>query len=742
MASAKPRTPSLLARLFGPLPSLLGARAEDGEADRLRAALGAAVEAAEASAREARKAEALLTDEKAVLESIASGAPLPDILAALCRRIEARLPGALCSVLLVEEGRVRHGAAPSLPEAYNRAIDGAAIGPKVGSCGTAAYAGKPVIVSDIAADPLWEDFRDLALSHGLRACWSTPVLDAAGAPAATFAVYYREPRSPSEADLAVADAAAHLASIAVARERSERSLRESEARLRTLIEHAPDAIVVFDADAGRFVDCNERACRLFGLPREALLRKGPIDVSPPTQPDGRPSAEAAPERIAATLAGEAQAFEWTHRTAAGQDVPCEIRLVRFPSASGRLLRGSIVDISERKRAEEARRRLEAQLQQIQRHESLGVLAGGIAHDFNNLLMGVLGNAELALADTPPDSPAVESLRGVEDAARRAAELAAQMLAYSGRGRFAVRPVDLSALVEESRRLVQGAVSRKAEVAYDLAPGLPPVEGDPTQMRQVLLNLARNASEAVGEGPGALTIRTGVVDFDPAGPGVAYAHEEAEAGRYAFLEIEDTGHGFEPETAARIFEPFFSTKRAGRGLGLAVVHGVVRGHKGAIEVRGAPGGGAAFRILLPFAEKQAEAAAPSGAREAPDAERRAGLVLLADDEDRAREVARRMLERAGFEVLPARDGRDALDKFRERASDFRAAVLDVTMPRMDGREARAAMLGLRPDLPVLLISGFDALDAAGDGRGEAGAIFLQKPFGAADLVAKLREVLGE
>lgn len=301
---------------------------------------------------ERKRTDAMLAGEKRVLEMVAKGDSLSQILDSLCRLVEEQAPGILASILLVEHNLLRHGGAPSLPKAYIDAIEGVAIGPCVGSCGTAAYRGEQVIVSDIATDPLWADYRAAALSHSLQACWSTPIFSSEGKVNATFAMYYQEPRSPGPHEQEMIGQITHLAGVAIERARAVEKLRESEARYRILVEHAPEAIVVLDVDAGRFVDANQNAVRLFGLSREALMRVGPIDVSPSTQADGCSSSESILEKIRDAVDGGEPVFQWTHLNAAGEQLSCEVRLVRMPAAGHVLVRGSVTDITERKQAEQ------------------------------------------------------------------------------------------------------------------------------------------------------------------------------------------------------------------------------------------------------------------------------------------------------------------------------------------------------------------------------------------------------
>ncbi len=400
--------------------------------------------------------------------------------------------------------------------------------------------------------------------------------------------------------------------------------------------------------------------------------------------------------------------------------------------------GIAQDVTERKEAEEERQKLEAQVQQAQKLESLGILAGGIAHDFNNLLTGILGNASLALMDLAEGAPAKSSLEQIEKSALRAAELTNQMLAYSGRGSFVVIPVDLSKLIWEMMELLDASISKKVTVQHKLTEDLPAVEADIAQIRQVIMNLIVNASEAIGDEEGVITVATGVVDADRRFLTETYMGENLSEGRYVYLEVSDTGRGMDAETKSKVFDPFFTTKFAGRGLGLAATLGIVRGHHAAIKVDSTPGMGSIFRMLLPCSDRPAEdLLAPATATK--DGPLESGTILVVDDEDAVRQVATRALERAGFTVLTASNGREAVEVFRAHADAITAVLLDRTMPAMDGEEAFDEIRRIRPDAPVVLSSGYSEKEASERfaGRGLAG--FLQKPYRARSLVEKLREV---
>ena len=344
------------------------------------------------------------------------------------------------------------------------------------------------------------------------------------------------------------------------------------------------------------------------------------------------------------------------------------------------------DITDRKRAEDEWQALQRQVQHAQKLESLGVLAGGIAHDFNNLLMGILGNADLALNELSPMSPACRSLREIEKASLRAAELSKQMLAYSGRGRFVVEPISANELIEEMTHLLEVSISKKAVLKYNFAENLPSFCGDVTQVRQVVMNLITNASEAIGDKSGVIALSTGAMHCDRAYLDDADKvlrtglEEPLPEGIYTYFEVADTGCGMDAATIEKIFDPFFTTKFTGRGLGMSAVLGIVRGHKGAMKIYSEVGKGTTFKILFPAIEVPDDGDAIEGQGEAEERTwTRTGTVLVADDEDVVCAVARKMLERLGFSVLTASDGHEALEIFRERADEIVCVLLDLTMP---------------------------------------------------------------
>ena len=396
------------------------------------------------------------------------------------------------------------------------------------------------------------------------------------------------------------------------------------------------------------------------------------------------------------------------------------------------------EMAERQRVAEERTYLEAQLRETQKLETLGVLAGGIAHDFNNLLVGILGNAGLALEDLPAGSPARDCVSDIETSALRAADLVRQLLAYAGKGRVAVERVDLSALVREMLQLLGSSIRKKAELRFEPAASGPIVAGDAVQLRQVAMNLITNASDAMADMPGVIRVSTGIEHYftDDAG---SYRGAALDPGEYAFVCVSDTGCGMDAYTRERMFVPFFTTKFAGRGLGLAAVLGIVRSHGGALRVTSKVGAGTTVRVLLPLARSQVEDAAEV-AESSARAVAASIKVLVADDESTAREVAKRVLEGMGLTVIFAVDGEEAVQRFTERHADFGLVILDLTMPKMSGLEAIDAMRAIEPNVAALLMSGYtdEESDALSRRHGFSG--FVRKPYRPSELAERVREAL--
>jgi two-component system, cell cycle sensor histidine kinase and response regulator CckA len=392
----------------------------------------------------------------------------------------------------------------------------------------------------------------------------------------------------------------------------------------------------------------------------------------------------------------------------------------------------IEDITARKEAEKAKQEFDLQLLQTQKLESLGVLAGGIAHDFNNILMAIIGNADLALMSVPPESAIAEHLRAIEAASARAADLAKQMLAYSGKGRFVVQSLDMNRLLEEMLHMLKVSISKKAVLSLNRTVDLPTVDADATQIRQVVMNLVINASEAIGDRSGVIAINLGSMECDRHYLKNFWLDEGLPEGTYICLEISDTGCGMDSVTRNKIFDPFFTTKFTGRGLGMAAVLGIMRGHKGAIRVYSEPGKGTTFKLLIPASDKVSEAVAPEVKL---DSWRGSGKVLLVDDEETVQVTGSMMLRAMGFDPIVASDGREALESFAAEP-ELAFVILDLTMPHMDGEQCFRELRRLKPEVKVIMSSGYTEQEVTQRFPGEGMPSFIQKPY----KMTELKEVI--
>jgi PAS domain S-box-containing protein len=551
-------------------------------------------------------------------------------------------------------------------------------------------------------------------------------------------------------------------------------------RYRELFELAPDAYLTTNL-SGIIVEANRSASRLFGIapdfiPRKALASFVVADDRSRFRAllnEGRAEpARTIPfklqcrdgKRLNAELSysvshgddGVPDGFRWIIRDVTEQErLAQEIRTLNLELESRVADRTADLqaaqqlseDLFQREQsARHAAEASEAQSRHVQKLESLGVLAGGIAHDFNNLLHVILGNADIALSRLAQRTAAREPLEEVVRATIRAADLTRQMLAYSGKGAFVVRQLDLSDEVREMATLLKTAISKRASLVWELAPGLPTVNADATQIRQIVMNLITNASDALGETGGTIMLRTGVIgseDLADASLEINLPDDQEPpappAGSYVYLEVGDSGSGMTPDTLHRIFDPFFSTKFAGRGLGLAAVMGIVRSHQGLIRIHTEPAKGTRFRVLFPAV--QGDAAQRESVSAARTEWQGSGTVLVVEDEEAVRDVAEQILRDFGFATIPAVDGREALDIMERTGNNVTAVLLDISMPRIGGQETLRRIRAMRPDLPVIMMSGYteEAVAAQFDRQGPGLTMFLQKPFLAEDLAEVLRRI---
>ena len=532
----------------------------------------------------------------------------------IARIVEEQNPGYKCSILLVTDGRFVSGAGPSLPKEYNAAIDGFAVGPAVGSCGTAIYWNVPVIAVDIQNDPLWVPFAELARQAGVASCWSHPFTSGNGRVLGALALYGSTPNAPTVEQLGRLRTAARMTGLAVERGRAEEALRKQ---------------------------------------RERELE------------------------------------------------------------------------------------LEAQLRQAAKMEALGVLAGGVAHDFNNVLATILSNAELARKLVPGESGVASMLSDIVGASQRAGQFCQQMLAYAGRGSRTITKVEVGALFAELHGLVQAALSKKARIEYVMHPVPIYVEGDENQLLQVVMNLITNAAEALGDNEGSVVVRTELVQYDATALQRLDPQADLAAGEYLRLTVRDTGCGMDASTMARVFDPFFTTKFEGRGLGLSAVKGIVATHRGAIQLESRVGEGTTFMVVLPTVGRPNPAVPVTPLGDAPHARMR---VLLVDDEAPLRTALARWLRHSGFEVVVAADGEQALALFAADPHAIDCVLLDLSMPKLSGQQVHAQLVAMRPDIPVVIMSGYSEQEVSDRFAGVRLAGTLAKPIAAETLVATLHAAI--
>jgi len=512
--------------------------------------------------------------------------------------------------------------------------------------------------------------------------------------------------------------------------RAEEALRAREAELRAVFNTIGSGVFLLDADA-TITMANDTLTELLGIPAGTAVGRNYYEFV--CEAERPASADSVRQGVEGNLGSELTLRRY--RRADGSTFIGELRGSRMvgPDGSFRALVGVLNDVTRIKAAEEERLDLERRLLHAQKLESLGVLAGGIAHDFNNLLMAVLGNLDLALMDLSPVDAARSSIEEALRATKRASDLTRQMLSYSGKGQLETRMINLSELVQENAFMFRAAINRNVTLNLFIEPDVPFITADPGQMQQVVMNLITNASEAIGERPGVVTLSTGLRFCNEEYLSLSRLDEKPPPGVFVWLEVRDTGVGMDAHTQARLFDPFFTTKFTGRGLGMSAVLGIVRGHGGAIMVESTPGKGSTLRVLLPAGSRCPVANAQPGGSEAHGAddsdtgEAPRGTVLVVDDEELVRDLGVRAVRRLGYESIGAADGKEAIRLFRESAEDIVAVLLDLTMPRMGGLATFRELRRLDPAVAVILCSGYDEQEVSRRFQGEGVAGFVQKPY---------------
>jgi PAS domain S-box-containing protein len=535
---------------------------------------------------EQHQASALLAGEKRLLEMIARGDSRAVVLDASCRLHEELASGSLSSILLLDSKAncLRHGAAPSLPADYTKAIDGGLIGPSAGSCGTAAYRAEPVIVSDIATDPLWADYRELALAHGLRACWSTPILSTAGKVLGTFATYYREPRSPTPQEQSVIEQITHLASIAVEREQAEAKLRQSEEQWRDVFENNPTMYFMVDA-AGAIMAVNPFGAEQLGYDVDELVGQPVLNVF------GASDREEVQRNVAECLKHLGRARSWEARKVRKDGTVLWVRETAkaVPRANGPMVLTACEDITEQRRAAEALRQAQADLAHASRVTTMGELTASVAHEVNQPIAAAVTNANACLRWLARETPNLEearaaAMRMVRDGTR-AADIISRIRLLFEKGISERELVDVNDVIREMIVLLRSEATRYSiSIRTELAADLPRALGDRVQLQQVVMNLIMNGVDAMKdvEGTRALTIKSQWT-----------AHQQLT------VSVRDTGAGLPRQRPDQIFDAFFTTKRNGTGLGLSVSRSIVEAHGGRLWAADNVPRGATFHLTLPL-----------------------------------------------------------------------------------------------------------------------------------------------
>lgn len=693
---------------------------------------------------------ALVERERAILAQIAAGQPIGVVLEALLHAVEGQSGHEmLTSVLFLsdDEQHLTHGAAPSLPEHYNSAIDGIAIGEGVGSCGTAAARGQPVYVADIQTDPLWTNFRVLAAECGLRACWSSPIRAASERVLGTFAIYYREPRVPTPDDIQAIAFITQTAGLAIERHLSDQALRRSQEELKSANERlaqlvttrtqerdrlwsmSRDPMLIADHD-GNWLSASPAWTQVLGWKDDELIGHTSEWIEHPDD-----TAKTRNEVDYLASGGTTMRFENRLRTKQG-----EYRTFSWTAVPDEEFLYCIARDVTDERSQEAQMELaQDALRQAQKMEAVGQLTGGLAHDFNNMLAGISGSLELAQARLSQlRLPEVDRfVTAAQGAAKRAAALTHCLLAFSRRQTLTPEPTNVNRLISGIEDLIRRTVGPQVALEVVGATGVWPALIDPHQLENAVLNLCINARDAMPEG-GRITIETANKWLDEQ---AAKTHD-MEPGQYLSICVTDTGTGMSADTQSRAFEPFFTTKPIGQGtgLGLSMIYGFVRQSGGQVRIYSELGTGTTICLYLPrhYGETAEETDKPDKVA-LPPAE--AGeTILVVDDEPTVRMLVVEVLEELNYAVIEAADSVSGL---RVLQSDMQIDLLitDVGLPGgMNGRQLADAALAARPSLKVLFITGYAENALLGNGQLEPGMQVMTKPFAIDSLGARIKQLL--
>jgi len=664
----------------------------------------------DASKQKLRISEQFSKETNAILEMMAKGEGARRIYDAITSLYESRHGGIRCSLLELRGNQLLHGSAPSMPEQYCKDLNGLIIGPDVGSCGTAVFTGKMVLVEDVATDPKWATVKDVVLGYGIRSAWSKPVLDSSGKVLGSFCMYGEAPGLPNEEQLADMESAAHLASIVLEREQRDVSLR----KFSRAIEQAGEAILITDV-RGMIEYINPAFTKLSGYTEEDLLGKTPRELKSGFQ------SEAYYQELWGTItSGKVWTGSIIDRRKDGSSYPAMMSIAPILNDQGEIT--NFVSIQQDMTEHQA---LENQFRQAQKMEALGTLVGGIAHDFNNILAGMTGNLYLAKKNTEDRPDVQRKLSNVEDLSFRAADLIQQLLTFALRDMVTMKPLPLATFIKEPLKLMRTTIPENIKLRRDVCTDSLLINGDATQLQQALINLVNNARDALeGIDNPTITVRLNTVEVDSK---FLENHPYFLKGVYAHLQVQDNGCGIPSEHLDHLFEPFFTTKEQGKGtgLGLAMVFGAIKTHQGYIEVESKEGEGSAFHLYIPLLAQAFQPAASKA--EMPIVNGNGEVVLLVDDEAHIRATGKEVLESLGYEVLLAKDGQEAVDIYSKSFKRIKVVVMDVVMPKLGGVEAAHQIMALNPNVKVIFASGYDIEEALPENVLSSEVPVLAKPY---------------
>ena len=667
-----------------------------------------------------RDSELLQRHVSRVLEMIAGNENITVIFEEIIRVFESRYPEMRASILLVKQGKLYKGAAPHLPDEYNAAIEGLEIGPMVGSCGTAAYLKERVIVEDIATDPRWAPYTELALPFKLLACWSEPIFNATNGVVGTFAMYYDQPYKPDTKAIEDITNAAKLAGMAIERDRKIEELR----KLSRAIEQATEVITITNRE-GLIEYTNPAFTKLTGYDASEVIGKVPKLMRDENR------FQKIQKELLKNGTWQGKVVE-TKKDGSAYSAKLSISPIRNEQGEITHYVGVHEDLTEIQLMEE-------RFHQAQKMESIGTLVGGIAHDFNNMLAGVAGNVYLLKLELTGQDKLMNKLDRIESLTNHAAEMIKQMLAFASKGSVEKQTLPLDSFLKETMRLHRISIPANIDITLDTVDGLY-ARADATQLQQVLLNLLTNARDAVQESPNPhihIKLEAMVADRD-----FLRKHNITEKKLFAHLSISDNGHGISPEIIQNIYEPFFTTKEVGKGtgLGLSMVFGSIQSHDGIIDVESNVTEVTTFHIYLPLVSSSKETSSDTKSPSIPFGN--GETILLVDDDLLLLEANAEVIASLGYRVITAHDGVQAVETYRKSTAQIDLIIMDLVMPKLGGKIAAEKIRAINPDVKIIFATGYDPMSSIELEAPLLGQEVMQKPFSVESLSQAIKRKLDQ